>query len=318
MMRIGKRLLGLLGMFSILALCMGCGLAGQKYLRTKEQAVQKLAFSPVGKASAKLAVNRGYRFIAFGDWGTGTPFQKDIAEQLAQLEQKAPFDSVLLLGDNFYPTGNVERLGKPYFTDMYPTLLQRHVQFIVTMGNHDTLMGHQAEQIAFFKVPGYYYEVHKPEIDFFVLNTNSFARDNVQQQWLKRALGASKAPWKIVMGHHPIYSSGEHGFNQGLHETLEPLLVKHKVDLYLAGHDHDYERFKPIQGVQYIVSGGGGAYLRNFKTPLMSQSLVHLKAHHFLDFELKGNTLQLQVIDKTGQVIDSTQWTKQQVGRLEA
>jgi len=293
-------------------------LAGQKFSPTKEQAVRKLASYPTGVWSPRLASGHAYRFVAFGDWGAGTPFQKDIAEPLAQLEQKAPFDSVLLLGDNFYPTGNVERLGKPYFTDMYPTLLQRHVQFIVAMGNHDTLMGHQAEQVTFFKIPGYYYMVHKPEIDFFVLNTNSFARDNVQQQWLKRALSESKAPWKIVMGHNPIYSSGEHGFNQGLHETLEPLLVQQKVDLYLAGHDHEYERFKPIQGVQYIVSGGGGAYLRNFKTPLMPQSLIHLKTHHFLDFELRGNTIQLQVIDKTGQVIDTAQWTKQQIGRLEA
>jgi hypothetical protein len=316
-MRTGKQAV-LLGILSVLLLCMGCGLAGQKFSPPKEQVVRKLVSYPERVGSPTFASGHAYRFIAFGDWGAGTPFQKDIAGQLAQLEQKAPFDSALLLGDNFYPAGNVEKLGKPYFTDMYPTLLQRHVQFIVAMGNHDTLMGHQAEQVAFFKVPGYYYVVHKPKIDFFVLNTNSFARDNVQQQWLKRALTESKAPWKIVTGHNPIYSSGEHGFNQGLHETLEPLLVQHKVDLYLAGHDHDYERFKPIQGVQYIVSGGGGAYLRNFKTPLMSQSLVHLKAHHFLDFELKGNTLQLQVIDKTGQVIDSAQWTKQQVGRLEA
>jgi hypothetical protein len=78
--------------------------------------------------------------------------------------------------------------------------------------------------------------------------------------------------------------------------SLEPLLIEHKVNLYLAGHDHDYERFKPVQGVQYIVSGGGGAYLRNFNKPL-PHSLVRLKAHHFLDFELKGSQLKMQVVD---------------------
>jgi tartrate-resistant acid phosphatase type 5 len=131
----------------------------------------------------------------------------------------------------------------------------------------------------------------------------------VQQKWLSKVLGGSQAPWKIVMGHHPIYSSGEHGSSKSLMKALEPLLIEHQVDLYLAGHDHEYERFKPVQGVQHIVSGGGGAYLRNFEKPLPS-SLVRVKAHHFLSFEATPTVLKMQAIDKTGQVIDQTGWQK--------
>lgn len=302
----------LLAILPVLLLCLGCSLAGQKGGEPK--AIQKFRSQSEQPAAN---VSGPYRFIAFGDWGAGTQFQKDVAHQIALQYEKAPFDAAILLGDNFYETGDVKKHGKAYFTDMYQPLIQHHVDFIVALGNHDVLMGHQAEQAEFFGMPGYYYTVHKPQIDFFIINTNDFGRNQVEQQWLKKELAQSQAPWKIVAGHAPIYSSGEHGYSVSLHNTLEPLLVKYKVDMYLAGHDHDYERFKPINGVQHIVSGGGGAYLRGFDK-ILPESLVRLKIHHFLSFELKQDTLRMQVIDKTGQVVDQAEWTKAQKGKLEA
>lgn len=269
-------------------------------------------------ASPLLAVNKlklpvkpehDYRFIAFGDWGAGTPFQKDIAAQVTRSYQRTPYDAVLLLGDNIYPTGDIKKFGKSYFTDMYPVLIQSGVNFIVALGNHDRHDSHELDQLAFFRMPGFYYQVSKPHVDFFVLETNVFANDQVQQRWLDKALKDSRAEWKVVMGHHPIYSSGEHGMNPGLQKVLEPLLVKHKVDLYLAGHDHEYERFKPIKGVQHIVSGGGGAYLRDFEKPLPA-SLIRVKAHHFLSFDVSEYAMRMQVIDKFGKMIDHAEWTK--------
>lgn len=250
-----------------------------------------------------------YRFVAFGDWGAGTPFQKAVAAQLNREFVLHPFDAVLLLGDNFYPDGNVAKYGQRYFTDMYPELINAGVRFIVALGNHDTIFGHQEDQIRFFKMPGHYYAVQKPGIEFLVIDTNNFAKSKVQQQWLIKTLDASKSPWKVVIGHHPIYSSGEHGMNVGLKQTLEPILIKSHTDLYLAGHDHDYERFSPIQGVQHIVSGGGGAYLRNFETNLPA-SVIRVKANHFLAFELSGLVLKMRAIDKTGKVIDEAEWKK--------
>lgn len=250
-----------------------------------------------------------FHFVAFGDWGAGTPFQKAVARQLAEQYLQNPFQAVLLLGDNIYEVGDVRKHGKAYFTDMYTQLIQGGVHFIVALGNHDTLGGHQDEQVSFFKMPGYYYQRQEGSTEFFVLNTNTFNHDKVQQQWLKKALGQSKATWKIVMGHHPIYSSGEHGYNGGLQKKLEPILIQERADFYLAGHDHDYERFKPIQGVQHIVSGGGGAYLRDFEKP-MKDSLIRIKKHHFLSFEQNANRLSLSVYDSDGNLIDQARWIK--------
>jgi hypothetical protein len=285
-------------------------LVGIWNLRPTSQALEAttLALKPVTNHTTTNP-SAPYCFIAFGDWGAGTSFQKDVAGQVNSLYARHPFDAVLMLGDNIYEYGDINKYGKAYFTDMYAPLIHGGVNFIVALGNHDVRAGHGEEQMRFFHMPGYYYLVHKPHVDFFVINSNTFNTDAVQQKWLDKQLAASTADWKIVMGHHPIYSSGEHGFNKELHETLEPILDKHHADLYLAGHDHDYERFQPIQGVQYIVAGGGGAYLRGFDKP-MPKSLVRIKAHHFLSFQAAADDLKMQVIDKTGKQIDQAEWTK--------
>ncbi len=284
--------------------------------RSNPVASSRLSVDALPSSQGAMSVaGSTYRFVAMGDWGAGTPFQKDVAAQLARRYKESPYQAVLLLGDNIYPDGNIKKHGKAYFTDTYAPLLEQSVQFIVALGNHDVLAGHQADQLRFFNMPGHYYVVHKPVVDIFVIDSNRFAKDEVQQRWLAKALHGSRAPWKVVMGHHPIYSSGEHGLNSGLRKTLEPILVKEKADLYLAGHDHEYERFQPVQGVVHLVSGGGGAYLRNFEKPLPG-SLVRVKAHHFLDFEARPNQLSLTVISKTGEVIDQALWRKQAPAQL--
>jgi hypothetical protein len=297
--------------FKILAALLGIVFIGLMFWFSQGDSSPRNVEKSVSTATLRTsgAMPSTHRFVALGDWGAGTPFQKDIAAQLFALYQKAPYDTVLMLGDNIYPKGDVNTSGKAYFTDMYAPLIERGVQFIVALGNHDIAGGFQDDQVRFFKMPGYYYSVCKGPFEFFVINTNDFANNAIQQRWLDRALASSKAEWKIVMGHHPIYSSGLHGDNKGLIKTLEPILVRHSVPLYLAGHDHNYERFALIKGVQHLVSGGGGAYLRGFLNTAPS-SLVRQKIHHFLSFTLEGDTLKMQAIDKTGQVFDTAQWTK--------
>ncbi|UPL01111.1 hypothetical protein LCI18_012045 [Fusarium solani-melongenae] len=71
-----------------------------------------------------------------------------------------------------------------------------------------------------------------------------------QYQWLKKDLARvdrCKTPWVIIMGHRPMYSSKCGDYHQHLREAFEKLFLKHKVDLYIAGHVHWYERLNPIR-----------------------------------------------------------------------
>jgi 3',5'-cyclic AMP phosphodiesterase CpdA len=79
-----------------------------------------------------------------------------------------------------------------------------------------------------------------------------------QLAWLDRALSASDARWKIVYGHHPLFGhQPERGHQWAMIERVEPILVRHGVDLYLAGHDHLTDLMRPVKGVHYVTSGGG-------------------------------------------------------------
>jgi 3',5'-cyclic AMP phosphodiesterase CpdA len=79
------------------------------------------------------------------------------------------------------------------------------------------------------------------DVHLFVLDSNQ-SDMTVQAEWLNRQLAGSQARWKIVTMHHPVFSSGKGRDNRGLRAVLLPILLKHKVDLVLQGHDHTYAR----------------------------------------------------------------------------
>jgi hypothetical protein len=90
-----------------------------------------------------------------------------------------------------------------------------------------------------------------------------------QAQWLAEALKSSKARWKIVIGHHPLWASAGGKFRQSeaLRAAVLPVLCAH-ADLYLAGHEHTLEAFedscktalpgRTVKPLPAIVSGAGG------------------------------------------------------------
>jgi len=209
------------------------------------------------------------RAFAFGDMGTAGRGQRAIAASMAGRAREGGLDLLLTTGDNFYPNG-VKSVDDPmwrtHFWDIYsdPALA---VPIYPSLGNHDH-RGNVQAQIdqgklePRWRLPSRYHVWQwpaegAPVAQFFVIDSDMFPEDKEQLAWLDRALGAATAPWRIVYGHHPIYSRSVRGDNAELVACLEPLLVKHEVDLYLAGHDHVLELRKPKDGVRHLVSGGG-------------------------------------------------------------
>ena len=74
--------------------------------------------------------------------------------------------------------------------------------------------------------------------------------------WLEQALGASTAPWKIVVGHHPIFSGGPHWGAPELLRLVKPMLDRHRVAAYLGGHDHNMQHVVK-DNVHYVTCGTG-------------------------------------------------------------
>jgi acid phosphatase type 7 len=83
-----------------------------------------------------------------------------------------------------------------------------------------------------------------------------------QRVWLKKVLESTKQRWKVVILHHPIYSTSRGRDYFILRMLFKPLFDRYGVDLVLQGHDHAYGRMAHIanssysgrQGPVYVVT----------------------------------------------------------------
>jgi 3',5'-cyclic AMP phosphodiesterase CpdA len=198
------------------------------------------------------------RFVSVADTGTGDKGQYAVAKAMTNYHSKNPYDLVVLAGDNIYNNGEMEKIGA-VFERPYAPLLEKGVKFQAALGNHDIRTANGDLQLKYlnFNMKGRYYTFQRDHVQFFVLDTNVNADWRNQLKWLDQELSASKTPWKIVYGHHPIYASGMYGSNATFIKTFTPLFQKYGVQLYINGHEHHYERTRSINGTTYLICGGG-------------------------------------------------------------
>ncbi|ERT09436.1 calcineurin-like phosphoesterase family protein [Lyngbya aestuarii BL J] len=197
-------------------------------------------------------------FISVADTGTGEAEQYAVAKAMTRYHEKHPFDLALLAGDNIYPNGEIERI-EAVFEKPYQRLLEQGVKFQACLGNHDIRTQNGDLQVRYpgFNMQGRYYTFRRGPVQFFALDTNKSADWSTQLAWLEEKLQRSDATWKVVFGHNPIYSSGVYGVNETLIKTLTPFFKTYGVQLYINGHDHNYERTQAIEGTTYLVCGAG-------------------------------------------------------------
>jgi 3',5'-cyclic AMP phosphodiesterase CpdA len=198
------------------------------------------------------------RFMAIADTGTGAEGQYAVAEAMTKYHKQNPFNLAILAGDNIYNNGEIDKINA-VFERPYQSLLQQGVKFYACLGNHDirTANGDPQVKYAGFNMQGRYYTFRRESVQFFALDTNHNADWKNQLIWLEKELSQSTAPWKVVFGHHQIYSSGIYGLNQPFIKTLTPLFQKYGVQLYINGHEHSYERTRSINGTTYLICGAG-------------------------------------------------------------
>jgi hypothetical protein len=128
-----------------------------------------------------------------------------------------------------------------------------------------------------------------------------------QIDWLEKELKGSNDDWKIVVFHHPVYSSGgRHGSDLKLRQILEPLFIKYNVSVALTGHDHFYERIKPQHGIAHFVVGSGGQLAVG---DIDKNSTITAKGFDtdraFMAVEISGDTMYFNAVSREGRIVDS-------------
>jgi len=212
-------------------------------------------------------------FFAVGCAGSGNQGQYRLAELMAQTAEKQKAAFVLYLGDNFYGAGVRSVMDSQWKTKFENVFSQPSLEipFYAVLGNHDYLRNPQA-QVEYtavssrWKMPERYYTFSQTLedgtlVDFFALDTQPVHQGGGKEQiaWLEEKLSASKADWKIVFGHHPVYTGDKlhRSKTRNVREALEPLLIKYEVPLYLSAHSHNIEVMREVSGVHYVISGAG-------------------------------------------------------------
>ena len=146
-------------------------------------------------------------------------------------------------------------------------------------------------------MPALYYTYTAGSAQFFALATQAFSE--TQAQWLDRELARSTAKWKIVYGHHPIYTYGTHGDSPELEKMLLPVL-KGRVTAYIAGHDHLVQHLKPVDGVHLFITPSSGQTARPIKTG--EKAIAVDTFDGFMVLDIAPESLDVTFVDAKGAV----------------
>ena len=228
-------------------------------------------------------------FVLFFCFGSAQSKQPDpvvlIAGDVAQCDSpgtqltshliKALPYPVLAAGDLAYPNGTPEEFSRCYA----PTWGIFKDRTFPVPGNHDYRTAGAAGYFGYFgdragdPAKGYY-SFNLGQWHIVMLNSNRELEPGAHQlKWLAADLHQNTQQCVLAIWHHPRFSSGKHG-NDARTQALWETLYQHGVSVHVSAHDHDYERFLPMNaagerdeagGIRAFVAGTGGAKLYTLK-----------------------------------------------------
>lgn len=289
-------------------------------------------------------VEKALSFIAFGDLGrNGADHQIQVAKAMSKVAEQLRPSFYVVTGDNFYPSGVVSEKD-PLWTYSLENIYSDFVfqwDWYPVLGNHD-YKSNPGAQVAYskisrrWKMESRYYSKLFPinddttqQVLMVFIDTNPLIAEfyknkeygpNVRTQdstaqlkWIKKQLSISNTniKWKILVGHHPMYSAGgrENGYDtKSIRGTLKPLFDKYGVDLYIAGHEHSLQYLHDSQAVtHHFISGAASE-----STPVHNTDMVQMaaSAYGFMFFSIQSGVVTIQTISDSGKLISFNQILK--------
>lgn len=270
------------------------------------------------------------RFAVIGDFGTGDANEAAVARLVASWQPQF----IVGVGDIYYSeaggtgTGRYDRAVGAFYCAWLkdikttgtacPKGTATKNAFFPALGNHDLSDAVPAPDsyLEYFTLPGKgftnssgnerYYEFTWGQVQFFVLNSNPDEPDGItvgskQANWLKTRLAASTARWKIVVDHHPPFSSDN---SHGANAALQWPFAQWGADAVLSGHSHTYERIKH-DGIVYFVNGLGGQRRYEFSTPVDGSRARFSANFGAQSVVATWTTMQFDFHDVTGALVDT-------------
>ncbi len=243
------------------------------------------------------------RFVAYGDSRSNPKVHRAVAQRFGE---HAP-EFVLHSGDLVLAGKDYGSWSKEFF-DPVAGVADR-MPILSVAGNHEEDL---KNFLAYFPMLGTnrWYSFDAGPVHVLALDYHFEKETSEQFKFAQKDLLESKAPWKVVFVHNPIFNYGHHNSGWG-HKSYLPLFQETKVDLVISGHSHMYERFRPIArtnqpgawAITSITTAGGGAELHE-PHPHPAQA-VAVSTNHFTLFEVTHDTLRARAIRVDGVEIDA-------------
>lgn len=269
-----------------------------------------------------------FSFLVLGDFGrVGDYYQKDVARELGHAAVALDAEFIVSVGDNFYPNG-VQSTQDYHWISSFESIYtdpSLYMDWYVALGNHD-YRGNVQAQLDYSNVsrrwnmPSRYYSKtfeleDGDKLLLVVMDTNPYIDDYHQSpekydgilkqdtlkqtKWLEQTLGTTdkSIKWKIVVGHHPLYSGGKRKTDENtllFEKKFAKLFDRYKVDAYITGHEHDLQIIKP-KG-RYTTQFLSGAASEVRPTGTREGSIFAAAESGFMTFSIKENKLLVQTL----------------------
>lgn len=249
-----------------------------------------LVFAVVFNASAQLSatgLDGDVKLMIGNDLGrNGYYEQKPIAALMGKVAEAVGPDAFLALGDTHHYLG-INSAADPLWMTNYELVYSHpelQVEWCPVLGNHEYRGNTQAvidysDISRRWMMPSRYYTRifdndgtrvkvifidTTPIIDKYRSNTVEYpdaSRQDVDAQlrWLDNELSrVDNADWTVVAGHHPVYAQTpkQSSEREDMQRKVDPILRKHKVDMYICGHIHNFQHIRK-NGIDYVVNTSG-------------------------------------------------------------
>ncbi|MFT3775736.1 MAG: metallophosphoesterase [Minicystis sp.] len=263
-----------------------------------------------GRFTTAPADVRPFRFLVYGDNRSDDAAHAAVVRAM----QAVPADFIVNTGD-MVAKGTDPADWRTFFAVEGAMLRDRCL--FAAVGNHELYRGDREGEVAFLRYFGgveegrpldrLYGTFRWSNTRFFMLNAMD-KWTGAERDWLRaeldKALREPGIVHRIAVMHWGPFSAGPHGNNPALASgDVITLMRDRKVDLVLAGHDHEYERGAG-SGLKYIVSGGGGAPLYQKKAD-MRETATFEAAYHFVEVTVDGEQVRMVARRASGAVIEA-------------
>ena len=289
------------------------------------------------------SIEGALEFAVIGDWGrNGEYFQKNVAQQLARAVTGLNASFIISTGDNIYPDG-VASVQDPLWQASFENVFYQYAlsrPWYAVLGNHD-YHGNAQAQVDYTQIsqrwnmPARYYSFTRkisPDAEalFVFLDTNPldqasytapYAQELMQQdstaqkRWLEQVLAGAgpSVRWKIVVGHHPLYTAGNRALNKpNMRAALESVLEQYKVDIYLCGHEHDLQYYHPPGKFTHHFISGAGSEANESLNPRGPQDFF-APIQGFMTFSVTKDAILMQAVSRKGKLLKKIQIPKEEL-----